>query len=579
MCRTANDTVEAGVKSKEEAHGSEAAAPSADERFKVTWNRRLFAEMKRDLARRRPFYISDWKDAYTRKAISSALFMFFTSIAPAVTFSSVLDSKTRVDDRPQLGPVEVILSTAITGTIFAIFGGQPLVIVGVTGPVTIFTIAVFNVADALDVDFVPFYCWVQIWSALMHMVLAVVNACDLITLVTRYSCETFGMLIAIIYIYNGLYNLIDYFVVKTSEVALLSLITGLGTAYLALLLTSARGWSIFTRTPRSLIADYGATVAIVFFCFVPYMGSNYDLTPAAQGDEISRTSIETLEVPDTVQPSADRGWLVNPADCPVWAIFLAIVPAFILTVLFFFDHNVSSLLCQAPEFGLKKGSAYHWDFFIVGVQILVTGLLGIPPVNGLIPQAPLHTDSLCDKEWRVRPGGSGCHDKVEVIVRCHEQRVSGLAQAVLIGLTLCALTVIGYVPIAALDGLFLYMGVASFAGNSFYQRIMLFITDATRRDARGLDFLDKVPMPVIRKYTALQLVILVCIFGVTLVPYADCLFPVFIAVLVPLRIYTLPKMFGRSYVDLLDAEGQAPVLSDTEELAPAASSAKDVSSA
>ena len=32
----------------------------------------------------------------------------------------------------------------------------------------------------------------------------------------------------------------------------------------------------------------------------------------------------------------------------------------ILTVLFFFDHNVSSLLCQVPEFGLKKGSSYHW---------------------------------------------------------------------------------------------------------------------------------------------------------------------------------------------------------------------------
>ena len=39
--------------------------------------------------------------------------------------------------------------------------------------------------------------------------------------------------------------------------------------------------------------------------------------------------------------------------------------------------------------------------------------------------------------------------------------------------------------------------------------------------------------------------------------YADCLFPIFIAVLVPLRIYSLPKIFGRSYVDLLDADGQA----------------------
>jgi len=129
------------------------------------------------------------------------------------------------------------------------------------------------------------------------------------------------------------------------------------------------------------------------------------------------------------------------------------------------------------------------------VQILITGLLGIPPVNGLIPQAPLHTDSLCDKKFVEDADGN----KTEVIVGCHEQRVSGLsqalglglgvgvanpspspspspnpnpnpnpnphlAQAVLIGLTLAAISVVGLLPIAALDGLFLYMGIASFGG-------------------------------------------------------------------------------------------------------------------
>ena len=52
-------------------------------------------------------------------------------------------------------------------------------------------------------------------------------------------------------------------------------------------------------------------------------------------------------------------------------------------------------------------------------------MLGIPPVNGLIPQAPLHTDSLCDKAFQTDAAGR----KVEVVVRCHEQRVSNLMQA------------------------------------------------------------------------------------------------------------------------------------------------------
>jgi len=369
------------------------------------------------------------------------------------------------------------------------------------------------------------------------------------------------MLIAVIYIYTGTYNLISYFVDKSGHAALLSLVIGLGTAWLALMLTGARSWSVLSRLARTLIADYGATAAIVFFCFVPYMGGNYDLTPDSVGAETDDT-IATLDVPSTFEPSTSRSWIINPADCPVWAIFFAIIPALILTVLFFFDHNVSSLLCQAPEFGLKKGSAYHWDFFVIGIQIFITGMLGIPPVNGLIPQAPLHTDSLCEKAFRQRRvthmNNHGATAKVEVIVGCHEQRVSALAQAVLIGLTLAVIDIIGYIPIAALDGLFLYMGIASFGGNTFFSRILLFITDRERLDARGLACLHTVPRKTIHQFTALQLVILIAIFGVTLAPYVEGLFPVLIAVLVPLRIYTLPKLFGADNVDAMDAAGEPP---------------------
>ena len=246
---------------------------------------------------------------------------------------------------------------------------------------------------------------------------------------------------------------------------------------------------------------------------------------------------------------------------PGWGVALALLPAIILTVLFFFDHNVSSILCQAPEFGLKKGSAYHWDFFVVGIQILITGLLGLPPVNGLIPQAPLHTDSLCEKAFKTEPDGR----KVEVVVKCHEQRVSNLAQAVLIGATLGGIQIVGIIPIASLDGLFLYMGVASFAGNSFYDRLLLFITDKSRRFARGLPFISHslgaprtVPMATIRRFTLLQLLILSCIFVITRFDYIDGIFPLLIAVLVPVRIYLLPKWFGAENVDRLDAEGEAP---------------------
>ena len=57
----------------------------------------LFREMRNDLVRRRPHYISDWTDTLYAKTLSASFFMFFTSIAPAITFAAVLDKNTRED--------------------------------------------------------------------------------------------------------------------------------------------------------------------------------------------------------------------------------------------------------------------------------------------------------------------------------------------------------------------------------------------------------------------------------------------------------------------------------------------------
>ena len=45
---------------------------------------------------------------------------------------------------------------------FALFAGQPLCIVGVTGPVTIFSVAIYQLADNFDIPFIPFYAWTQV---------------------------------------------------------------------------------------------------------------------------------------------------------------------------------------------------------------------------------------------------------------------------------------------------------------------------------------------------------------------------------------------------------------------------------
>ena len=65
----------------------------------------------------------------------------------------------------------------------------------------------------------------------------------------------------------------------------------------------------------------------------------------------------------------------------------ALVPALLIAILFYFDHTVSAQMAQLEEFNLQKPPAYHYDLFLLGWMTLLCGLLGLPPVNGVLPQA------------------------------------------------------------------------------------------------------------------------------------------------------------------------------------------------
>ena len=60
-------------------------------------------------------------------------------------------------------------------------------------------------------------------------------------------------------------------------------------------------------------------------------------------------------------------------------IAAGLIPALIIVVLFFFDHNVSSQMAQLPEFHLTKPPAYHYDFALLAC--MVRHSLLIPPVR------------------------------------------------------------------------------------------------------------------------------------------------------------------------------------------------------
>jgi hypothetical protein len=208
---------------------------------------------------------------------------------------------------------------------------------------------------------------------------------------------------------------------------------------------------------------------------------------------------------------------------------------------------VSSILSQKPEFNLKKGSAYHWDFFVVGINIAICSIIGIPPTHGLIPQAPLHVESLMTMQ-QVDQGGR----KVEICVHVRETRVTGFIHTFLILiLIIFGQVVLRAIPLAVIAGIFLFMGCSE--RNQFIERVQMWFTEKSFYNQLGINTMIKnVPMTHIVVFTLIQILCFGAIYGITFSPAAIA-FPVFIILLVPLR-KLMPLLFTREQLFYLDNE-------------------------
>jgi len=166
-------------------------------------------------------------------------------------------------------------------------------------------------------------------------------------------------------------------------------------------------------------------------------------------------------------------------------------------------------LTQSPKFNLQKPPAYHWDFFVLGITFIPCAILGLPPGNGLIPQAPLHCRALCTREYFVDPA-SGI--KKEVVTHCEEQRWSGLAQASLMFVALSAFKVLSWIPRGCLFGLFLYLGLSALHGNEIWERVTMCMIIGKRRPV--IPIVTDVKWSTVQLWTFIQVCCAVGIFAV-----------------------------------------------------------------
>ncbi len=495
-----------------------------------------------DINRRLPHYIDDFRAGISGKVLASITFLFFACLANAIAFGGLTGLMTG----GAIGTVEMIVATAIGGVVFALFSGQPLTLLGGTGPIVIFTGLLYSLCQQQGLPFLPVYTWVGIWSGLFLLILAVVDASALMRFFTRFIDEIFAVLVALIFIIEALGSMIAPFFDSSSThaSALMTVILALGTYMLARTLKSFQKTRYLHRKFREFVSDFGPAIAIGLMTLF-----------ALSMPEIQ---VQRAAMPESFGTTTGRPWLVDMFSLPLWLILGCIGPALLVTVLLFLDQNITTRLVNSPLHALKKGPGYHLDLVIVGLLTVSLSAFGLPWIVAATVHSLNHVKSLATTSSDEPESSEGEH-----IVSVTENRVSGLAIHILIALSILMLPLIKVIPMEVLFGLFLFMGFSTLNGTDMMARVRLWLTDKTLYPQTH--YVKRVPMKTVHLFTLVQVVALAVLWMLKSSP-AGILFPLLIALLVPLRLY-LGQLFKPAYLELLDGDEDKDPRMDEDALA------------
>eukprot|EP01041_Mallomonas_annulata_P004271 gene4271-8499_t len=494
--------------------------------------------IKEDIKRKLPHFVSEFKDGVNIKTVSSVFFLFFACLAPAVAFGGLLGLATG----GTMGTMETIAATAIGGVLYAIFSGQPLTIIGTTGPLLAFIKVVFDTCQKNNVPFLPIYSWIGIWSSLVLYFSAFFSTSNLIEYFTKFTDDIFSSLISVIFIYEAVKDLAGNFLNPSISglSACMSLIVALVTYTTAIKLSAIRKSQFFNRRVRNLLADFAPTIGVASGMAVSFLASQrYGL------------QLPTLAVPLVLGTTSGRPWLVDIFSISNKMKFLCIIPAIMASVLLFMDQNITTRLMISKANKLKKGSGIHLDMLVVAVVTTITSLLGMPWMVAATVRSLSHLRSL--KLYKSVDDPASDTPKLE-IVGVQEQRVSGLMIHSLIGASIIYFRKqLRCIPIASLTGLFLYLGLSSISTTELYDRALLFITD--QRDIpRGTSWTKNVQLAQTKLFTGIQVLLLGAMWWLKNTRLG-VFFPVLVGGLAPIRIL-LEKfnVFSKDELEALDGE-------------------------
>ncbi|NXF11678.1 S4A4 protein, partial [Smithornis capensis] len=515
---------------------------------------RLFGGLLRDIRRKARWYGSDFSDALHPQCLSAVLYIYLATVTNAITFGGMLGDATA----NMQGVLESFLGTAFAGFVFCLFSGQPLTILSSTGPVLVFERLLFSFSQDHSLDYLEFRLWIGLWVAFFGVVLVATEASHLVRFFTRFTEEGFCALISLIFIYDSLkkmLSLADAFPINwqyrldnvtsysctcnlrrlvnpiltclttaqlppflsmqsppatpaglsrsqcldwgghllgtscqyVPDVTLISFLLFGGTYLSCTALKHFRSSCYFPAGVRKLVSDFAVILAILAFCAID----------ATLGLETPK-----LLVPSELKPTNPaRGWIVFPFGAnPWWVCLVSAVPAVLVTILIFMDQQITAVILNRREYKLQKGAGFHLDLLCVSLLMVVTSVTGLPWYVSATVISLAHMESLRKESETSAPG-----EKPEFL-GIREQRLTGLAVFILMGVSVFMAPVLKHIPMPVLYGVFLHMGVAALNSIQLLDRVRLLLVPAKHQP--DLAYLRHVPLRRVHLFTVTQLLCL-----------------------------------------------------------------------
>uniref|UniRef100_A0A8C7D5C0 Anion exchange protein n=1 Tax=Oncorhynchus kisutch TaxID=8019 RepID=A0A8C7D5C0_ONCKI len=524
-----------------------------------------FGGLIHDIRRRYPRYASDIKDALDSQCIAAVIFIYFAALSPTITFGGLLGEKTE----GMMGVSELIISTATLGVLFSLMAGQPLLIIGFSGPLLVFEEAFYKFCQAQGFEYLTGRVWVGFWLVFIVLLIVAAEGSFLVKYISPFTQEIFAFLISLIFIYETFSKLIKVFqehplmrsyppafglpgmeftnptdphgpILNQPNTALMSFILMLGTFFVAYFLRKLRNSRFLGGKARRIIGDFGIPISILFSVLLSY--------------SVPDTYTQKLNVPSgfSVTSPDKRGWFISPfgdlKPFPAWMMGASVVPALLVFILIFMETQITSLIVSKKERRLVKGSGFHLDLLLIVTLGAMCPLLGLPWLTAATVRSVTHVNALTVMSKATAPG------EKPVIQEVKEQRLTGLVVAVLVGMSLVMTDVLRHIPLAVLFGIFLYMGVTSITGIQLYERITLMFTPAKHHPDHI--YVTKVKTWRMNMFTIIQLACIMLLWVVksTVVSLA---FPFILIMTVPLRRLILSRIFEERELQALDGEDES----------------------